>query len=143
MNILGLGNVTEVNSAYIFVNEEGKQDRLNSTKELLTEVLSTAKENIRFYERMMEEVKAEYEKKKAYVEKHYHYITDEDLERIKETGDKQAYFMAHISQESNNRYCSREYSQVFGFFEGFNYAMERKYEAIKIQAQAEEALKRL
>lgn len=142
MLVLGIGNVTQCNNAYIFLDNEGKQERVRATPELLSLIRETAIEDYLFYGRMWEEITTEYEKRKAEVEKKYQFITDEMVEEAFKRGRKDGLELSW-SKDSHNEECSRQYNRVFGMYEGANLASDRKYKAYRLQIQAERALKGL
>ena len=137
-----IGNVTECNSSYIHLNNEGRQESIKATVEKLQEVLRVASGNVVFYSRMYKELYALYERLKTEAEAHYKYITDEQIEEARERGDKN-WMMLSWTQESHNEDCNRNISNAFGTFNGCKYAGDREMEARKIKAQAENSLREL
>ena len=140
MIVLGLGNVVECNRLWVFLNDEGKQDRIKSTLEKLKVIYDTAVESMLVYDRMGKELTELYGRKKAEADKKYHFISDEMVkEAYKE--DKCKGFDLSVSKDSNNEECIRQFSKVFGIFDGVRYCNERYYEARRLKAQAENGLK--
>lgn len=89
MEVFSLGNVTECNYSWIFLNTEGKQERIKADKDRLKLIFDTAGEDMRFYERMGKVVTQFYERRKVEVEQKYHFITDEMVEAAyKESSDR-------------------------------------------------------
>lgn len=140
MQVLGLGNVTECNRSYIFLNDEGKQDRIKATQELLKAILDTAYADYQFYSRLCEVVTAEYEKRKAEVERRYQFITDEMVAEALEKDRKRGIELSW-SKDSHNAECSRQYNKIFGLYEVVKMGMDRKWEANRLLAQAKNSLK--
>lgn len=141
MYVFSLGNVTECNYNWIFLNDEGKQERIKADKERLKLILDTAGEDLRFYDRMGKVVTQLYERRKAKVEKKYHFITDEMVKAAyQESSDRG--FELSISKNSNNEECIRQYAAVHGLYDGVKLAQDRYWEARKLLEQAKNALKR-
>lgn len=141
MEVFSLGNVTECNYSWIFLNDEGKQERIKADKERLKLILDTAGEDMRFYDRMGKVVTQLYERRKAEVEKKYHFITDEMVKAAyQESSDRG--FELSISKDSNNEECVRQYSSVYGLYDVVRMAHERYWEARKLLGQVKNALKR-
>ena len=140
MDVFSLGNVTECNYNWIFLNDEGKQERIKADKERLKLILDTAGEDMRFYDRMGKVVTQLYERRKAEVEKKYHFITDEMVKAAYQESSKRG-FEVSISKNSNNEECIRQYSAVHGLYDGVKLAHERYWEARKLLEQAKNALK--
>lgn len=140
MQVLGIGNVTECNSSYIFLNNEGKQERIRATPELLSLIMDTASTDYAFYSRMWEVITTEYERLKAEAEKKYHFITDEMIAEAFKRGKKEGLELSW-SKDSHNAECSRQYNRIFGMYEGANIASNRRWEANKLLAQAKNSLK--
>lgn len=101
MLVLGIGNVTQCNKAYIFLDNEGKQDRIKTNKERLDAIYVKATENIVFYDRMANELTEIYEKKKAEAEKKYHYISDEEIQEASKQ-DRRKGFELSLKKDSVN-----------------------------------------
>mgnify|MGYP001037076504 FL=1 len=140
MEVFSLGNVTECNYGWIFLNTEGKQERIKADKDRLKLILDTAGEDMRFYERMGNVVTQFYERRKAEVEKKYHFITDEMVKAAyKESSDRG--FELSITKDSNNEECIRQYAAVHGLYGGASLAHDRYWEARKLLEQAKNALK--
>lgn len=140
MYVFGIGNVTECNRSYIFLNNEGKQERKVSTAELLKSILAQAEENHRAYDKVKEELKVEFEKRREIVEGRYHFITDEEVqERYREGGHKGGIWL-EVEQKVNNEECTRQYSAVYGFYDAVKYLSDKWMEAIKLRDQAKAAL---
>ena len=140
MEVFSLGNVTECNYGWIFLNTEGKQERIKADKDRLKLILDTAGEDMRFYERMGNVVTQFYERRKAEVEKKYHFITDEMVKAAyKESSDRG--FELSITKDSNNEECIRQYAAVHGLYGGARLAHDRYWEARKLLEQAKNALK--
>ena len=140
MRVLGIGNVTQCNKAYIFLSNEEKQERVRATPELLSLIRETAVEDCMFYGRMWEEINVEYEKRKVEIEKKYHFITDEMVKQAFVRGRREGLDLSW-KKDSNNEECIRQFSRLHGLYEGANLASDRKWEAYRLQAQAEGALK--
>jgi len=140
MFVIGIGNVTECNSSYIFLNNEGKQDRIKATEELLRVILDTASNDYAFYGRMWEVITTEYERLKAEAERKYHFITDEMIAEAFKRDRKEGLELSW-SKESHNAECSRQYNRIFGMYEGANLASNRRWEANKLLVQAKNSLK--
>lgn len=141
MNVFSLGNVTECNYSWVFLNNEGKQDRIKADEGRLRLILDTAGEDLRFYDRMGKVLTQFYERRKAEVEKRYRYITDEMVQEAY----KQSYesgFGLSISQSSNNEEYIRQYAAVHGIYDGVKLAHDRYWEARKLLKQSKDALKR-
>lgn len=139
MQVLGIGNVTECNRSYVFLNNEGKQDRLKATEELLRLIMETASSSYSFYGRMYEEITAEYEKRNEEVKKKYHFITDEQIKEAN-AKDRRLGFDLSVRKDSNNEECVRQFSRVHGFYDGARYAGDRKWEAKRLFEQSKNAL---
>lgn len=138
MYIDSIGDVREVNCKYIFIiNSEGKQDRIPAAQNKLQEIYEKATNNVRFYERMVKEIREEYEKMKVDYEKKYHYITDDDIK----AANKEKAWNLSLMQESNNMECKYRLGFLFGFFEASSFASDKEWEAYKIMKQAENACK--
>ena len=140
MWVAGIGNVTECNSSYIFLNNEGKQERIRSTEELLRAILDTASTDYAFYGRMWEVITVEYERLKAEAEKKYRFITNEMVAEAFKRDRKEGLELSW-SKDSHNAECSRQYNRIFGMYEGVNLASNRRWEANKLLAQAKTSLK--
>jgi len=140
MYVSGVGNVTECNSSYIHLNNEGKQESKKATVELLRKVLNIASKDLEFYDRMQEELKALYERRKAEVERKYHWITDEMVKAAYQESSKKGFELS-VSKDSNNEECTRKFGEVFGIYEGVRFSSDRYWEARKLKVQAENALK--
>ena len=141
MQVLGLGNVTECNYSYIFLNNEGKQDRIKATKDLLSAILKTSSTNTTFYERMYTELSAEYEKRKTEVYNKYRFITDEMVEDAYRRSRLEGFELS-LKKPSNNEECIRQFSKVAGIFDGARVALDRKWEAHKLLKQAETSMQK-
>lgn len=142
MQIVGIGDVTSCNKAYIFLNNEGKQERIRATPELLSLIRDTASRDRVFYDRMWAEINEAYNKKKAEIEAKYHYITDEMVAEAFKRGRKEGLELSW-SKDTHNEECSRQFNRLFGMYEGANLASDRKWRADKLLAQAEGALKEM
>lgn len=142
MKVIGIGNVTQCNKAFIFLSNEGKQERIRANKELLNLIRETAVDAYMFYGRMWEEITTEYEKRKAEVEKKYQFITDEMVEEAFKRGRKDGLELSW-KKDTFNTECIRQYGKLHGFYEGANLAGEKRWEAQRLQVQAEQALKEL
>lgn len=142
MLVLGIGNVTQCNEACVFLDNEGKQDRIKANKERLDAIYTRATENIVFYDRMAKELTDIYEKKKAEAEKKYQYISDEEVQEASKQ-DRRKGFELSFRKDSVNEAYLRGWSKVFGLYDGVNYANDKKWEAYKLQKEAENALKQL
>ena len=140
MQVIGIGNVTGCNKTYIFLNNEGKQERIRATPELLSAIRDTASNDYMFYGRMWEEINTAYEKRKVEIEKQYHYITEEMVKDAFAKGRKEGLELSW-KKDSHNEECIRQYSSLHGLFGGANIASERRWEAHKLLAQAENSLK--
>lgn len=140
MQVLGIGNVIECNRSYIHLNNEGKEDRIRSTPEILSAIRDTASMNYAFYRRMAEEIRTVYTKRSTEVKKRYYFITDEMV--------KEAFLRDHSeglslswSKDLNNEIFIREYGKLAGLQEGAEFASNRSCEAHKLLVQAENSLK--
>lgn len=142
MRVAGLGNVVQVNNVYIFISEDDKQSKVRATPELLRLVKETAVEAWVFYGRMWEEITAEYEKRKVEVEKKYQFITSEMVEEAFTRGHREGMELS-CRKDSNNEECIRQYSSLHGLYEGANLASGKRWEAHRLQVQAEDALTRI
>ena len=142
MYVLGIGNVTQCNSSYIHLNNEGRQERIKATVDKVQEVLRIASENVVFYKRMYDELYALYERIKTEVEAHNKYITDEDIAEARDSGNRN-WLMMKWEQDSHNLDCTRKISNAFGTFNGCNYASDKEMEARKLKSQAEATLQHL
>lgn len=142
MLVTGIGNVTECNRAYIFLKEGDKQERIKANKERLEAIYLRATENIVFYDRMAGELTEVYEKKKAEAEKNYHHISDEEVHEASKQ-DRRKGFELSLRKDSVNEEYLRGWSKVFGLYDGVNYANDKRWEAYKLQKQAEYALKQI
>jgi len=140
VQVLGIGNVTECNRSYIFLNNDGKQDRIRATPELLRLIRDTASTDQAFYDRMCKEITTAYEKRKVEVKKKYHFITDDMVKEAFLRDHKEGLSLSCL-KDTNNEECTRQYGMLFGLYEGANIAMERRWEARKLLAQAEDGLK--
>lgn len=140
MYVFGIGNVTECNKSYIHLNNEGKQESKKANVELLRKVLITATQDLEFYNRMQEELKALYERRKAEADRKYHWITDDMVKAAYQESSKKGFELS-ISQDINNEECVRRFGEVSGIYEGVKFANERYWEIRKIKIQAENALK--
>lgn len=139
MQVVGIGNVTECNKHYIFLNNEGKQDRIKADKEKLEGILSTATENEKFYGRMWEEVSALHERRLEQVKRKYHYITDEMIKEAFDRDHKEGLNLSW-SKDSNNERYMEQINKAFGIYEGAKYASVCRWEAHKLKEQAKNAL---
>lgn len=139
MQVLGLGNVTECNYSYIFLNNEGKQ--IKATKDLLSAILKTSSTNTTFYERMYTELSAEYEKRKTEVDNKYRFITDEMVEDAYRRSRLEGFELS-LKKPSNNEECIRQFSKVSGIFDGARVALDKKWEAHKLLKQAENSIQK-
>lgn len=139
MQVFGIGNVKGCNSSCIHLNDEGKQHSIKSTTELLTSIVETALENIQFYDRMAEELKAVYEKRKVEVEKRYKWITDDMIKEAMES-DRKAGLSLSWSKDTHNEECVRQHNKVQGIYEGVIYARDNYFEAKKLLSQAKTVL---
>lgn len=137
-----IGNVTECNSSYIHLNNEGRQESTKATVEKLQEVLRVASENVVFYSRMYKELYALYERLRTEAVAKNSYITDEDIEKARDSGNEN-WLLMKWGQDSHNENCTREIANAFGTFNGCKYAGDREMEARKIKAQAENSLREL
>ena len=141
MMVSGMGNVTECNYLWIFLNNEGKQDRLKANRERLLDIFHTAIEDQSFYDRMGKVLTEEYERRKAQAEAKYHYITDEMVQEAYKEDHKKGFYLS-LSKDSNNEECLRQFSYVFGLYDGAKLAHDRYWEAYKLARQAKDALGR-
>lgn len=142
MYVLGIGNVTACNKSYIFLNNEGKQQRIRTTKELLTTIINIAISDIAFYSRMRDVLMAEYEKRKAEVDKKYYFITDNMIKEAFTISHKKGVELSW-SKDSNNEECIRQYSKVFGLYGGVDFANKLCTEAHKLLAQGRSSLNQI
>jgi len=140
MRVLGVGNVTSCNKAWIFLNDDGVQDRIVATENLLQEILHTANADFLFYGRMWLEISEEYEKRKVDVESRYHFISDEMVEEAYKRGRKEGFHLS-LRKDSVNEECVRQYGRLHGFFSGASYALDKKEEAHRLAVQADNALR--
>lgn len=140
MEVFSLGNVTGCNYDWIFLNDEGKQERIKADKDRLKLILDTAGEDVRFYERMGRVVTQFYERRKAEVKKKYHFITDEMVKAAYQESSDRGFWLS-VSKDSNNEECIRQYAAVHGLYDGAELAHDRYWEARKLLEQAKNALK--
>ena len=139
MQVLGLGNVTGCNRSYVFINNGGKQDSIRSTPDLLSTIRDTASRDYVFYTRMWEVLTDEYEKRKAEVHKLYHFITDDMVGEAFIRDYKEGLSLS-CRKESNNEECIRQFSRLYGLYDGANLASDKRWEARKIYIQADNSL---
>ena len=140
MYTAGIGDVTECNRSYIFIAEgSGEKKRIPATRDRLEAILTQAMEDIRFYDRMWEEINKLYEKQKVEAERKYHYITDEEVKEAYDKGRKEG-FNISVMQSSNNEEYMRGWSKVHGLYGGANYASDKKWRAYRINEQAKLAV---
>ena len=140
MYIFGIGNVTECNKHWIHLNDGGRQERVAANAERLDEIRKQAIEDEQFYDRMWNEIHAEYERRMAAVKEKYKVITEDDIKAAYERSRDEGWRLS-ITKDSNNEQCLRQVSYVHGFFEAATLAMERKDEARRLKTQATSALK--
>ena len=141
MYIFGIGNVSECNSSYIHLNDEGKQSRIKATPEDLSKILKQAAEDYAFYNRLYTEIHELYERRYSEVKKRYKYITEEDIEALRKAGGD--WLGLSWRKDSNNEECTRQYNRVFGLSDICSWALEQREAARKLNAQAKEALQSL
>lgn len=140
MNVAGLGNVTECNRLYIFIaDEEGNKERISATRERLEAIFFTAEADIRFYDRMGEEITALYGKRYRETDEKYHYIHDEDIIKAYEVSRMEGFSLS-LMKDSNNEEFVRAWSTVHGVYEGAKYAHDKYFEAYKLRGQAKFAI---
>lgn len=139
MYVFGIGNVTSCSSSWIHLNNEGKQNNINATEDALLEIYKVASENVNFYRRMFDEIKALYEKLTEEAVKKYPFITDEDIEKARERGDKDWIYL-EWTKDSRNLEATRNRCEALGTYNGCEYAHYREWEAKRIKSQAESAL---
>lgn len=140
MYITGIGNVTECNHSFIYLNTEGKQERLKATLDLLRSIFTQAEEDSRFYYRVKEVLRAEFEQRREKVEDRYHYITDDERKERYRAGGYKNGIGLEIEQQINNEECTRQFSAVYGFYDAVKFASDKWMEADKIKRQATAAL---
>jgi len=140
MYITGIGNVTECNHSFIHLNTEGKQERLKATLDLLRSIFTQAEEDSRFYYRVKEVLRAEFEQRREKVENRYHYITDDERKERYRAGGYKNGIGLEIEQQINNEECTRQFSAVYGFYDAVKFASDKWMEADKIKRQATAAL---
>lgn len=140
MYVIGIGNVTECNSSYIFLNTEGKQESIKATKERIEAVFYQSDEVCKAYWRANDDLKKEFEKRREMVEERYHFITDEEVqERYREGGYKNGIWL-EVEQKVNNEECTRQYSAVYGFYDAVKYLSDKWLEINKLRSEAKAAL---
>lgn len=137
-----IGNVTECNSSYIHLNNEGRQESIKATVEKLQDVLRVASENVVFYKRMYDEIYALYQKLTDEAVARNSYITDEDIAEARDSGNKD-WLMMKWGQDSHNLESTRNRCEALGTYNGCKYASNREMEARKLKSQAEAALQHL
>lgn len=137
-----IGNVTECNSSYIHLNNEGRQESIKATVEKLQEVLRVASENVGFYKRMYDEIYALYKKLTDEAVAKNSYITDEDIAEARDSGNRD-WLMMKWGQDSHNLESTRNRCEAYGTYNGCKYASDKEMEARKIKAQAENSLREL
>ena len=141
MYVVGIGNVTGCNKAYIFLNDEGKQSSKKATEDLLVDVFTQAEADCRFYCRMGADLRKEFEKRRDKVEERYHFITDEEVQEKYRASGYRGGIGLEVDQKVNNEECTRQYAAVYGFYDAVKYANERWVEADKLKRQAGSALR--
>lgn len=140
MFVEGIGNVIGCNAVKIFIHDaDGKEYDIQATKEKLQAILDKSITDMAFYARMSKELRIEYERKSAIVDKKYHYITNADVKAaFKESRYKGLCLSIH--QPSNNEECLRQNSAVHGLYDGVNYAMNKNEEAYRLKEWAKSGL---
>ena len=142
MQVLSIGNVVQCNSSYIFINNEGKQDRIRATVYFLMIIRDTASNNYKFYNRMREELDTAYNNKKAEVENGYKYITDEMVKEAFRESTRKGVDLS-LSKDSNNEEVLRQYGKLSGIAELIEFASANGWEAYHLMRQADIAIESL
>lgn len=139
MEVFTIGNVTQCNKAYIFLNDDGRQRSIKATDEALQRIYKQANEDERFYTRMYNETQGLYEKKKEEFDKKYKYISDEAIqETYRQDHDKG--FRLKLEQPHNNEEWLRQWGRVSGIADAQFFAGDKMLTAHKLMMQAKNAL---
>lgn len=129
-------HITEVNTKYVFFRfPDGSQDRLKSRKQDLIDVLEWARTEMRFYDRMRNEVVAIYETEKEKFDKTKHYYSDEE---IHEACCKDRF--ANIDMELSNENYKREWNRISGKYDIAAKAGDRYWKLYEITKQLENSI---
>lgn len=141
VKIAGIGNVTSCNKSWIFLNEDGEQDRVKANKERLEIIREVALRDYEFYSRMYEELQESYDKRRAVVESRYHFISNEMVKEAFKKDRKEGLRLSW-EKDSNNEECIRQYGKLSGISEVKEVIHNKKWDAYRIYKQAEGSLQK-
>ncbi len=129
-------HITGVNTKYVFFRfPDGSQDRLKSRKQDFIDVLEWMRAEMRFYDRMRDEVVAIYETEKEEFDKTKHYYSDEE---IHEACLKDRF--ASIDMGLSNERYKTEWNRISGKYDIAIKAGDRYWKLYKIAKQLENAI---
>ena len=105
-------------------------------------IYNTCVDNEKFYTRMWGELRNKFEEFKEIVERNYHYITDDDVNKAYNRSRQEGLSLS-IEQTINNKEFFRQNDYKSGLFMAVKYALDKENEAYRIRLQTENAIRHL